>query len=135
MNTLPPRTPSYAPIRIRIRVLPDSPGTLSRVRAEVRDRLGTWGWPDERADDVVQVVSELVGNALRHTGGEARVRLTRTSDGVDVEVADFHGRLLVLRRPADGDGGHGLHLLDLLTTNWTVEQHTTGKLVRAHIRR
>ncbi|MFE3200370.1 ATP-binding protein [Embleya sp. NPDC059237] len=134
MNTLP-RTPSSAPVRIRFRVLPNTPGTSARVRAEVRGRLRTWGWPEERADDVVQVVSELVGNALRHTGGEARLRLTRTSDGVDVEVADHHRELLVLRRPADGDGGHGLHLLDLLTTHWTVEQHTTGKLVRAHIRR
>ncbi|MFI1581070.1 hypothetical protein [Embleya sp. NPDC020630] len=58
MNTLP-RTPSSTPVRIRFRILPNTPGTPARVRAEVRGRLRTWGWPEERADDVVQVVSEL----------------------------------------------------------------------------
>ncbi|MYS86227.1 ATP-binding protein [Embleya scabrispora] len=101
----------------------------------VRDTLDTRGRPRDRADDDVQVVSELVGNVLRHTCGEAELTLAPSPDGVEIGVGDHARDLLVLQRPANADGGYGLLLLDMLTTGWTVERHGTGKQGRAHIRR
>lgn len=130
--TIPPPNPS-APTRSW--VVSNAPGTLAEVRATVRDVLDVWGWTQDRADDVVQIVSELVGNVIRHAYGQAELTLTRTFDGVEIGVGDQARDLLVLQRPANGDGGYGLRLLDLLTTRWTVEQHAVGKHVRAHIMR
>ncbi|MFI6588517.1 hypothetical protein [Embleya sp. NPDC050493] len=50
-------------------------------------------------------------------------------------MGDHAPDLLVLQRPANGYGGHGLRLLDMLTTWWTVEQHAAGECVRARLRR
>ncbi|MFJ8746708.1 ATP-binding protein [Embleya sp. NPDC127516] len=127
--TIPPRNPptaarSWTPTR--------GPGVLGRLRAAVHDARG---WPPDRADDVVQIVSELVGNALRHTRGEAKLNLSPTLDGVEIAVGDHARDRLVLQRPANGDGGYGLRLLDMLTTTWTVEQHGAGKHILARIRR
>ncbi|MFI6984057.1 ATP-binding protein [Embleya sp. NPDC050154] len=130
--TIPPRNP---PTEELSWTLTHSGGVLGRVRATVRDALGGWGRPPDRADDVVQVVSELVGNVLRHTHGEAELTLSPTPDGVEIAVGDHARDLLVLQRPANGDGGYGLCLLDMLTTTWSVEQHEAGKHVRARIRR
>ncbi|MGW1997652.1 ATP-binding protein [Embleya sp. NPDC001921] len=130
--TIPPRNPPTGALSW---TLTHSVGVLGRVRAAVRDALGAWGWPPERADDVVQIVSELIGNVLRHTHGEAELTLSPTPDGVEIAVGDHARDLLVLQRPANGDGGYGLRLLDMLTTTWTVEQHEAGKHVRARIRR
>ncbi|MFI1584664.1 ATP-binding protein [Embleya sp. NPDC020630] len=130
--TITPRHPSTAARRW---TLTHGPGVLRRIRAAVRDALGAWGWSPDRADDVVQIVSELVGNVLRHTHGEAELTLTPIPDGVEIAVGDHARDLLVLQRPANGDGGYGLRLLDMLTTTWTVEQHEAGKHVRARIRR
>ncbi|MFI6978370.1 ATP-binding protein [Embleya sp. NPDC050154] len=130
--TTPPPDPSAA---TRSWAVSNAPGTLAEVRATVRDVLGAWGWTEDRVDDVVQIVSELVGNVIRHAYGQAELTLTRTCDGVEIGVGDRARDLLVLQRPANGDGGYGLRLLDLLTTRWTVEQHATGKHVRAHIMR
>lgn len=130
--TIPPSNP---PTASRSWTLARSPGVLGRLRAAVRDVLGAWGWPPDRADDVVQIVSELVGNVLRHTRGEAELTLIPTPDGVEIAVGDHARDLLVLQRPANGDGGYGLRLLDMLTTTWAVKQHGAGKHVRARIRR
>ncbi|MYW03592.1 ATP-binding protein [Streptomyces sp. SID3343] len=123
------------PITAQTWVLPRTFGALARARGLVRDTLATWGWPDDRTDDVVQVVSELVGNVLRHTSAEAQLTLAPTADGLHIRVGDHARGLLVLQRPANVEGGYGLRLLDLLTTEWTVEQHASGKQVYAHIRR
>ncbi|MFF7244584.1 ATP-binding protein [Embleya sp. NPDC008237] len=128
-------TSPHNPSAPRMWTLSNAPGILGQVRAAVRDTLDAWGWPPERTDDVVQVVSELVGNALRHTCGEAELTLAPAPDGIEIGVTDRARDLLVLQRPANADGGYGLRLLDMLSTGWTVEQYATGKHVRAHIRR
>ncbi|MFE3202492.1 ATP-binding protein [Embleya sp. NPDC055664] len=121
--------------RARDWTLPKAPGTLAVARALVREALAAWAWPDERVDDVVQVVSELVGNVLRHTSAEAQLTLTPTADGVLIGVGDRAGHLLVLQRPPNAHGGYGLLLLDRLTDGWTIEEKSSGKHVYAHIRR
>lgn len=78
---------------------PGVPATLSRVRRDVRAILATC--PEVVADDVVLVVSELAGNAIRHSrsgadGGTYTVRIshqaTEKVPHIWVEVLDKGSR-------------------------------------------
>ncbi|MYW00676.1 ATP-binding protein, partial [Streptomyces sp. SID3343] len=56
--------------------VPRARGAPAVARAGVTRELAAWGWPRERVQDVVLAVSEVVGNALRHTTGPVRLTLT-----------------------------------------------------------
>jgi signal transduction histidine kinase len=53
----------------------------------------SWG-ADQLADDMAVVTSELVSNALKHTGGEAVVRLRPAKGQARLEVEDNSAREL-----------------------------------------
>ena len=77
---------------------------------------------DDLVDTAELLVSECVTNAVRHaeTGGE--VRLSRSGDGVRVEVADEGGGRPVLRHPRPHElHGRGLALLGALAARWGIE--------------
>ncbi|MCZ9344243.1 ATP-binding protein, partial [Streptomyces sp. TRM76130] len=94
-------------------------------------RLDAWGIPygTPAHDDLVLIVAELTGNAVRHgtvPGRDFRLRLRATADtrAVRVEVTDARGERLP-RRPAvpedtaaDDESGHGLLLVAALATRW-----------------
>jgi anti-sigma regulatory factor (Ser/Thr protein kinase) len=84
-------------------------------------------------DDVRLLVSELVTNSVRHSGGHpaARIRLDVTSrrGTVRVEVSDA-GEGFVPRARTKGQseaGGWGLHLVERIAARWAVE---TGRHTR-----
>jgi anti-sigma regulatory factor (Ser/Thr protein kinase) len=92
-------------------------------------------WLDGRAnrefqDDARLLVSELVGNSVRHAEQPAGATLRITALAVDgvvrVDVAD-RGRGAVRRREADPrTGGYGLELVELLAARWGVsDEHGT----------
>ena len=86
-------------------------------------------WLDGRAkpdfhDDARLLVSELVGNSVRHAEQPAGAPLRITAFAVDgvvrVEVED-RGRGAVRRREADArTGGYGLELVELIAARWGV---------------
>ncbi|WP_449062207.1 ATP-binding protein [Planomonospora algeriensis] len=78
-------------------------------------------------DDVLLLLSEVVTNAITHSysgrtaGGRVAVRVTRTSGGVHVEVADggsVTGAPTMHVPEVDDDGGRGLWLVNLLAAAW-----------------
>ncbi|WP_290056203.1 ATP-binding protein [Amycolatopsis solani] len=100
---------------------------LRRVRSIVADCLG-FGLPqDELLGALLLVVDELVGNAYRHTGQPARLRITRERRGLLVEVSDGDPSI---ERVAAGNG-HGLRLIDQLSQGWGVRATAPGKVVWA----
>jgi anti-sigma regulatory factor (Ser/Thr protein kinase) len=109
------------------------PGTPSRARAWVRATLCHWGL-DDLVDTVELLSSELVGNAIRHTGRPRHLRLHR-SDAPDAtltcEVADGDPRSP--RRThavaADDESGRGMHLVALLTERNGTSRTPNGKAV------
>ncbi|MET9361797.1 ATP-binding protein [Streptomyces sp. NPDC006632] len=88
-------------------------------------------WADQ--DAVVLVISELVGNAVRHTERGDWHLCLRIQDAVlTADVQDTSPALPAPRRPdlAEG-GGMGWHIAEDLTSKLTVLSHPDGKTVRA----
>ena len=81
------------------------------------------------ADTVELLVSELVGNAVRHTGARTfGLRMQRRRGWVRVEVRDPSRALPCLMPVRDLDvSGRGLFLVDKLSDRWGVDLQPRGK--------
>ncbi|MEV5013929.1 ATP-binding protein [Streptomyces sp. NPDC053782] len=88
-------------------------------------------------DDAVLVVSELVGNAVRHTtAGPDCLTIEIAGDQVIVAVHDPEpddGRVHLSETAADplAESGRGLWLVQMLARRWYVETTAVGKAVVA----
>ncbi|MET9194951.1 ATP-binding protein [Streptomyces olivaceus] len=124
---------------MQLEVRPD-PSEVGRARRWVRARLaGTGIRTDEPlAETLVLLVSELVTNAVVHTGCSAVLRLVLPGAVTDeageatvrLEVDDASDRAPVPRW-VDGDatGGRGLALVDGLADRWGWSREGTGKRI------
>ncbi|MFF8606802.1 ATP-binding protein [Streptomyces sp. NPDC015346] len=115
--------------------IPLEPGAFARARDLTATALGTWGWPTERIEVAVLLVSELVTNAHRHAGTDAWLHLEPLPDGARIAVRDESPAQPAQREPGikTATGGFGLHLLDHLAAGWGVDSHEDGKRIWAHI--
>jgi serine phosphatase RsbU (regulator of sigma subunit)/anti-sigma regulatory factor (Ser/Thr protein kinase) len=98
--------------------LPREAREVSRARRLVRDRLAAWGLTDA-IETAELLVSELVGNAVRHgAGAEVGLRLVRT-DALLCEVLDDEPALPALTSAGpDGECGRGLRVVSRLAREW-----------------
>ncbi len=114
------------------------PATASAVRRELALDLDLQGIGSDSVDDVTLVASELIGNAIRHAGGDrdAWVVLWVVQDGgVTVSVEDPSHDLPVRRNPGpDATSGRGLAIVDTLSQDWGVEHTARGKRVWATVK-
>lgn len=113
--------------------------SVASARTFVRDTLQGWGLTDI-VDDAVVLTSELVTNAVVHSGTTADVVCVRADSGVRIEVTDrYPERELPLQttsRPIgnpDREGGRGLLLCAALASRWGVEYTSTHKQVWFHL--
>ncbi|MEU3747819.1 MULTISPECIES: ATP-binding protein [Streptomyces] len=121
--------------QVRRLVLHGTRGVVSRCRDFTAEALADWGWipaeteeQDERVEDVLLLVSEVVTNACLHAGGPQELVLRHEAGRLRVEVADaspVHPRPGVARSPAL-PGGHGLMVLDRLAGAWGSEDKAAG---------
>jgi anti-sigma regulatory factor (Ser/Thr protein kinase) len=121
----------YAVRRADLRAVADT-------RRRLRHQLRQWGVP-ALADTAELLATELVTNALQHTGGGAVLTAT-ISPGparrLRVEVHDSLGRrppparTAGAGRPADdATSGRGLLLVEALADTWGVQASGAGKVV------
>ena len=117
--------------------LPAVPAAVGLARTSVRRLLARWGTGDGTTDNAVLVISELVTNAVKHTGS-VRIACRVRVDGhlLHIEVADENraGTLPIRRRPGPEDqGGRGLLLVGMLSGDWGVRDapHGSGRVVWA----
>ncbi|WP_344606081.1 ATP-binding protein [Streptomyces glaucus] len=91
--------------------------------------LRQWGLGPRITEDVVLLVSELVGNAVRHTGARVfGLRMRRFRGRVRVEVRDPSRGLPCLMPVQETDlSGRGLFLVDRLSDRWGVDLLPRGK--------
>jgi anti-sigma regulatory factor (Ser/Thr protein kinase) len=119
-------------------LLVDLPGDASApsvARAQTRSALRSWRLPG-LVDPLLLVVSELVGNAVRHGGAPIRMLLRRTGPGVRVEVHDEAPGAAPAGASAlpdlDAESGRGLFLVDAVSSDSGVQQiPDDGKVVWA----
>jgi anti-sigma regulatory factor (Ser/Thr protein kinase) len=119
--------------------MPRKPESAATARSLVRVAFGVWGL-DDLADDGALIVSELVGNAVRHARSSAiRVTVTQPTPGlVRIGVVDRSQVFPILRNPDDADededaGGRGLWLVDAMTHRWGTDVLPWGKRVWAEL--
>ncbi|MFF1721892.1 ATP-binding protein [Streptomyces sviceus] len=121
---------------MQLEIRPD-PAEVGRARRWARSRLtgaGT-GIDESLAETLILLVSELVTNAVVHTGRPAVLRLSLPGDEVEsatvrLEVADRSDQAPV-PRCVDGDatGGRGLALVDGLADRWGWSPEGAGKSI------
>jgi hypothetical protein len=114
--------------------LPGTPYSVQRARCYVRIALGYDGL-DDYAEDVEAVTSELVSNAVVHSGAQAfGLELLRMDDGsgVAVVVTDPCPLSPIMSNAAkDAEHGRGLRVVDPLCARWGWAPHEFGKAVFA----
>ncbi|WP_312870270.1 SpoIIE family protein phosphatase [Streptomyces himalayensis] len=108
--------------------LPDDPRAAGQAREYVRSQLAVWDL-DELAMTTELLVSELIGNVIRHASGPIRLRLLR-SRSLICEVYDGSLTSPRIRRAAYTDeGGRGLHLVAALSKRWGTRHLAEGKCI------
>ncbi|MEU3481122.1 ATP-binding protein [Streptomyces sp. NPDC033754] len=119
-------------LQVQLEVGPD-PAEVGRARRWARSRLAGSGIGDDEplAETLVLIISELVTNAVVHTGCPAVLRMLFAAEGgVRVEVADASDRPPQPRH-AEGDdtNGRGLELVDGLADRWGWQPEGAGKSI------
>ncbi|MER7186773.1 ATP-binding SpoIIE family protein phosphatase, partial [Streptomyces hyaluromycini] len=108
--------------------LPDDPRAAGQAREIVRDQLSRWGL-DDLSMTTELLVSELVGNVIRHGKGPMRLRLLR-SRNLTCEVYDGSLSTPRIRHATYTDeGGRGLQLVAALSRRWGARYLSDAKCI------
>ena len=107
------------------------------ARRALRDALASWDL-GHLAENATLLVSELVGNSVRHArAGGAPLQLSAEAgeNTLRIEVRDSDPRVPAMRTPSEFDeGGFGLVLVQALADNWGVRRTDDGKAVWLELR-
>ncbi|MEV5936377.1 ATP-binding protein [Streptomyces sp. NPDC052079] len=115
---------------------PPTPEAAAKARRDIALTLNTWGLP-RLVEVAKQIVSELVANAVEHTGTyTVGVSITRTGEeSVRIVVTDASRVRPTPATPApDDEHGRGLLLVEGLAHDWGCEPVADGKRVWAELR-
>ncbi|MBV7695025.1 ATP-binding protein [Streptomyces sp. TRM70350] len=132
--------PSGSPAERRFRFeLAAHPGSPAQARRLTRTRLNGWAVCEDTCDTAALVVSELVTNAILHTGSDVVVcELHDGDDVVRIAVRD-QGCAAGDPHPSpsrpEEEHGRGLLLVDALSHAWGAQEHGPGLLVWAELPR
>ncbi|MER6414385.1 SpoIIE family protein phosphatase [Streptomyces humidus] len=107
------------------------PEASRHARRFTRRTLRAWGVTETAMDAALLVVSELVTNALVHTGGPVRLDITLIGSRLRVAVTDASARTPV--KPTDpgweATGGRGILLVEAMSDAWGTVPVSGGKQV------
>jgi anti-sigma regulatory factor (Ser/Thr protein kinase) len=105
------------------------------ARTNVTVALRSHGIAQPTVDDARIVVSELMGNALRHaqplTSGGLTVGIEVGADSVRIWVSDGGSATLptLVSPPVMSPSGRGLSIVRTLTRSWGVQERPSGNTV------
>ncbi|MGW7573149.1 ATP-binding protein [Streptomyces sp. NPDC054765] len=119
---------------VRLPSRPQSAGIARRLTAAVL--LTQWSLTPQLTEHAVLLVSELVGNAVRHTGARTfGLRMLRRRGWIRIEVRDPSRGLPCLMPVQEMDiSGRGLFLVDKLSDRWGVDLLPRGKTTWCEMR-
>jgi anti-sigma regulatory factor (Ser/Thr protein kinase) len=132
MSECPQRADELVQLIERLQVdLPFDSASSRTARRETISMLGS-RCADAVLDDVLMVVTELVNNAIDHTGAACTLTIELRPGTILVEVRDADGR--PPNRPhRDDEFGRGLGVVQSLTDRWGIDRVADGKCVWAEI--
>ncbi|MDT3395057.1 SpoIIE family protein phosphatase [Streptomyces sp. B1866] len=108
--------------------LPDDPVAASQARKYTREQLAAWHLEDLETTTEL-IVSELVGNVVRHARGPVALRLLRSRTLI-CEVSDGSLTTPHIRHPSALDeSGRGLQLVAAMAARWGTRYTATGKSI------
>lgn len=103
--------------------LPPSLASAREARSFVREAIGTPVNAVEAVETLELLISEVVTNAVQHTGAAPRVEVSRRGGTVRVSVRDPSPRWPTRRDvPESALSGRGMALVDILSSSWGVER-------------
>ena len=117
--------------------LPFAPESAAIARQRLIEWMYSLGARDEQRDDARLVVSELVGNAVRHArplaDGTMHVTWGAGPTGLDIAVTDGGARTAPERVDASVSdlAGRGLAIVETLASRWWVESSRSRTTVHA----
>ncbi|WP_431677912.1 ATP-binding protein [Kitasatospora sp. KL5] len=116
--------------RLHAALEPADLAAVGMVRRRLRAALDRWGVPPEAVDTAELLATELVTNALVHTGQRAVFDAVLTPDRLlRIEVRDGVARVPGRRSPAEyATSGRGLLLVEALADDWGVQLRGDGKV-------
>lgn len=108
-------------------------GSLPQLRSAVAAQAAEAGLPQDRTDDAVLTLNELVSNVLRHGSGQARLQVHRQDHSLQFRVTDTDPPSADGQADAVASGtppwpvepGHGLWVVCRLAdqTRFEIDQH------------
>lgn len=113
-------------------LLQHRPAAVSPARRALDHELARWHVGERVREEVAVVVSEMLGNAVRHAApldqGHLLLRWRVSEHAVDVEVVDGGGGpVRVLHAGAGATGGRGMHLVAALSQSWGTADEAGGR--------
>jgi anti-sigma regulatory factor (Ser/Thr protein kinase) len=126
-----PGSGANAADQVEVLRLPHRPEAVALARRTVRACLAERRVCDAAMDDAEVVVSELLGNAVRHAraiaGGVLVLGWQVRHGQLQVRVTDGgSGRVESVEADVTAVSGRGLHIVERLTTSWGVTDHAGG---------
>jgi serine/threonine-protein kinase RsbW len=118
-----------------VATVPRAPESSARLRSLLWTVFACWDCDGERLDDAALVLSELVGNAVRHASGDVvQVRLRRTHDVLRIAVQDGSTVGPAPRvASVEDENGRGMLIIEALSLSWGWEPLVNGKVVWADV--
>jgi anti-sigma regulatory factor (Ser/Thr protein kinase) len=111
--------------------LPATPRSVVVARRVLRELLGVWGAPQDRADAEL-LTTELVANVVDHVGGDQGMTLEvdLAEDWLRIAVVDGSAvRPVVRELSAVRSRGRGLQMVAAIAARWGVDDHHGGKRI------
>ena len=130
-----PLNPDSASVDMR---MPFSAASVSLVRHHLQSWLFRQGVSSSQIDDARLVVSELVGNSIRHAQPmpDGNILVSCNADGADLELSVTDGgsttsRPRALHPSSTASAGRGMAIVDDLTSSWWAERNGGACTVHA----
>jgi len=116
--------------QVAVHAVPPDLRAAAGARRFLRDTLAAWGVDDDTTDTAVLCLSELVTNALIHTGAGCELRILLDHGVLTTTVRDG-GTGGVARHDEDplSVHGRGLQVVDALAARWGSRLDTVGTTV------
>ena len=125
--------------RLQSSALPPEPAAAGTARSVVDEACDVWDFPELRYPSRL-IITELVANAAEYARTDMVVTVWRRGTGLHLSVRDGDPRMPFLRDPQSAVSGapiqkrgHGLRIVDTLSSAWGAMATRDGKMVWATV--